>query len=104
MHKEVLQSDKFPEAAFRPAQIEGKVATSGSSDFKVHGSFLLHGSVHEITVPIHAELSGDNWKGTGKFDVPYIQWGLKNPSNFLLRVQPIVNVELEIAGSLRNSR
>ena len=104
MHKEVLQSDKFPEAAFRPTQIEGKVASGGSSDFKIHGNFLLHGGVHEIIVPIHAELSGDSWTGTGKFDVPYIQWGLKNPSNFLLKVQPIVNVELEMAGSLKSSK
>lgn len=104
MHKEVLQSAKFPEAVFRPNQIEGKVANSGNSDFKVHGTFLLHGSSHELTVPVHAELNGANWKGTGKFDVPYIQWGLKNPSNFLLKVQPIVNVEIEMAGSLKPSK
>ena len=104
MHKEVLQSDKFPEAIFRPAQIEGKVASSGSSDFKVHGTFLLHGAPHEITALVHAELSGDNWTGTCKFAVPYIQWGLKNPSNFLLKVQPIVNVDLEMTGSLKNAK
>lgn len=104
MHKEVLQSNKFPDAIFRPTQIEGKVASSGSSDFKVRGTFFLHGAPHEITASVHAELSGDSWKGTGKFDVPYIQWGLKNPSNFLLKVQPVVNVELEMAGSLKNAK
>ncbi len=104
MHKEVLQSDKYPEAIFRPAQIEGKVASSGSSDFKVHGTFVLHGSSHDLIVPVHAELNGENWKGTGKFDVPYIQWGLKNPSNFLLKVQPIVNIEIEMAGTLKNPK
>lgn len=103
MHKEVLQSDKFPEAVFRPSRIEGTVASSGGSDFKVHGTFLLHGNGHEITVLMHAELSGETWKGTGQFAVPYIQWGLKNPSNFLLKVQPIVNVEVEIAGNLQNA-
>jgi polyisoprenoid-binding protein YceI len=101
MHKEVLESGKFPDVIFRPTQVEGKVLNSGSSDVKVQGTFVLHGSSHEITVPVHAELSGENWKGSGKFDVPYIQWGLKNPSNFLLKVQPVVNVELEIAGSLK---
>ena len=104
MHKEVLQSDNYPEVVFRPSQIEGKVPGSGSSDFKVHGTFLLHGVNHEITVPIHGESNGDNWKGTGKFDVPYIQWGLKNPSNFLLKVQPIVSVEFEMTGSLKNPK
>jgi polyisoprenoid-binding protein YceI len=104
MHKEVLQSDKFPEAVFRPNQIEGKVASSGSSDFKVHGTFVLRGSSHELVVPVHAELNGESWKGTGNFDVPYIQWGLKNPSNFLLKVQPIVHVEIEMAGLLKAAK
>lgn len=104
MHKEVLQSDKYPDAIFRPNQIEGKVAASGASDFMVHGTFQLHGSSHEIVVPVHAELNGESWKGTGKFDVPYIQWGLKNPSNFLLKVQPVVNVEIEMTGTLKNPK
>jgi hypothetical protein len=26
-------------------------------------------------------------------------WGIKDPSNFLLKVKPVVNVELEMSGS-----
>jgi polyisoprenoid-binding protein YceI len=101
MHKEVLETGKYPEAVFRPTRVEGKVASSGSSDVKVHGTLVLHGGSHEIDVPVHAEISGESWKGTGKFDVPYIQWGLKNPSNILLKVQPVVNVELEMRGTVK---
>ncbi len=104
MHKEVLESDRFPEAIFRPTQIEGKVASSGGSDFRVHGTFVLRGSSHDLIVPVHAEINGEGWKGTGKFDVPYIQWGLKNPSNFLLKVQPIVHIEIEMTGTLKNPK
>ncbi len=104
MHKEILESGKFPDVLFRPTQVEGKVSSSGSSDVRVHGTFVLHGSSHEIIVPVHAELNGENWKGSGKFDVPYIQWGLKNPSNFLLKVQPVVTVDLELTGSLRSQK
>jgi polyisoprenoid-binding protein YceI len=104
MHKEVLESAKYPEAVFRPTQVEGKVANSGGSEVKLHGSLLLQGTIHELVVPVHAELTGESWKGTGKFEVPYIQWGLKNPSNFMLKVQPIVNVELELSGAVNKSR
>lgn len=104
LHKEVLESRKYPDAVFRPTQIEGTVSTTGGSDLKIRGTFILHGGSHDITVPVHAELLGENWKGTARFDVPYIQWGLKNPSNFLLKVQPIVNVQLEMAGSLKSSK
>jgi len=101
MQEEVLESGKYPEVLFRPTLIDGRVAGSGGSDVKVRGTFVLRGGEHEIMVPVHAELSGESWKGTGKFEVPYIQWGLKNPSNFLLKVQPLVTVELELAGSVK---
>jgi hypothetical protein len=63
--------------------------------------FLLHGAEHELTVPVQAELTPDHWKGTGKFNVPYIRWGLKNPSNFILKADPSVDVELEMKGGLQ---
>jgi len=101
MHKEILETAKYPDAIFRSTQIEGKVAPTGPSDIKVHGVLSLHGSDHEITAQVHAELSGDRWKGTASFDVPYISWGIKDPSNFLLKVKKVVSVELELAGEVR---
>ncbi|MFI5098441.1 MAG: YceI family protein [Candidatus Acidiferrales bacterium] len=98
MHKVVLESAKFPDAAFRPTQVEGKLAASGNSDVQLHGVFVLHGSEHELTVPVHAEIGDGKWQGRAKFDVPYIQWGLKDPSNWLLKVKPAVQVDLELAG------
>ncbi len=99
MHKLVLESAKYPDAAFRPTQVEGKVAASGNSDVQLHGVFLLHGSEHELAVPVHAELSNGKWQATAKFEVPYIRWGLKDPSNWLLKVKPAVEVDLELAGA-----
>ncbi|MGB2628351.1 MAG: YceI family protein [Candidatus Acidiferrum sp.] len=99
MHNDVLEVGTYPDVIFRPSQVEGKFSSFGGSDLKVHGTFILHGSPHEIVVPVHAEMFVGNWKGSGKFDVPYIQWGLKNPSNFLLKVQPIVTVDIDLAGS-----
>src|SRR5208282_6081237 len=64
MHKEILESGKYPDAVFRPTQIEGQVARSGNSDVKLEGVFSIHGSGHAITVPVHAELNGDHWKGS----------------------------------------
>jgi polyisoprenoid-binding protein YceI len=101
MHKEILETAKFPDAVFRPAQIEGKVARAGNSDVKLRGVISLHGGEHEIIVPVHAELESGRWKGTAKFDVPYVQWGIKDPSNWLLKVKPVVNVELEMTGSAK---
>jgi polyisoprenoid-binding protein YceI len=101
MHKEVLETKKYPEVVFRPTQVQGKVALSGPSDVHLRGILSLHGGDHELVVPVHAELSGDHWKGTTKFQLPYIQWGMKDPSNFLLKVKPNVDIELELVGSLQ---
>ena len=99
MHKEILETWKFAEATFRPSQIDGQVSLTSPSDFKIKGIITLHGTDHELVAAVHSEFTGDHWKGTAKFDVPYTKWGIKDASNFLLKVKPVVNVELELAGT-----
>jgi polyisoprenoid-binding protein YceI len=100
MHREIIESAKYKVIAFRPDRVAGHVAAQGSAAVQIHGTFLLHGVEHEITVPVQAELTADHWKGSGKFSVPYIDWGLKSPSNFFLKADRKVDVELELAGTL----
>jgi polyisoprenoid-binding protein YceI len=103
MHDEILESARYPEVIFRPTKIEGKVAVPGTSEVQLQGKFLLHGSEHDLSVPVHAELTGDHWKGTAKFSVPYIQWGMKSPNTFLLKAAPVVEIELELSGTLQSA-
>src|SRR5580693_506574 len=98
MHNEILESARFPDIIFRPSRIDGKVSQAGTCDVQLQGKFLLHGSEHEITVPVHAELTANHWKGSAKFSVPYIAWGLKSPNTFLLKADPAVEIELELSG------
>lgn len=103
MHDEILESGRFGEVIFRPNRIEGKVLAQGASSVQLHGTFLLHGSEHELAVPVQAELNGNRWKGSAKFSVPYIQWGLKSPNTFLLKADPAVEIELELSGTLQGT-
>lgn len=103
LHKEILETWKFADATFRPSQIDGQVSLTSPSDFKLKGVITLHGTDHELIADVHSEFSGDHWRGTAKFDVPYTKWGIKDPSNFLLKVKPIVNVELELYGSTKDT-
>jgi polyisoprenoid-binding protein YceI len=104
MHKEILESARYTEVVFRPDHVEGKVQAQGSSTVQVHGTFLLHGAEHELSVPVQADLTPDHWKGSAKFSVPYVQWGLKNPSNFLLKTDPSVGIELEMTGDVQSPK
>lgn len=101
MHKDVLESARFSEIIFRPDRFTGKLEMQGDSALQVHGVFLLHGNGHELTVPAQANLSGDHWSASAKFSIPFIEWGLKNPSTWLLKVDHSVSIELELKGTIQ---
>lgn len=99
MNKDILETAIYPDVIFRPTQVDGNVVESGASEVNLRGIFSIHGADHDLTVHVHAELLGDHWKATSKFEVPYVMWGIKDPSAFLLKVKPVVDVELEASGT-----
>lgn len=101
MHREILESARYSEVIFRPGHVEGKVAWQGTSHVQLQGKMLLHGSEHEMTVPVEAEIDGDHWKGAARFTVPYVQWGLKSPNTLLLKADPTVEIELKLSGTVQ---
>lgn len=98
MYKEILESARYSEVTFRPDRVEGKVLALGTSMVQVHGMFGIHGGEHEITVPAQVELASDHWSLTVHFAVPYVKWGLKDPSAFILRVEKTVDIDLHASG------
>jgi len=100
MHREVLESDRYPEIAFRPDRVDGTVLPQGKSTVRVHGIFTIHGSDHELTVPVEVEVLSDKWTATLHFAVPYASWGMKNPSTLFLRISESVDIDLTTAGTI----
>jgi polyisoprenoid-binding protein YceI len=100
MHKNILESQKYPDIVFRPQHVDGKIAPEGSSQVQVHGVFDIHGAPHEITVPAQVEMSGGRVTADLTFPVPYVKWGLKNPSTLLLRVDEKVDIRVRAAASI----
>jgi polyisoprenoid-binding protein YceI len=98
MHREVLESDRYPEIAFRPDRVEGTVLLPGKSSVRVHGIFTIHGADHELTVPAEVETTSDRWAAILHFAVSYAKWGMKNPSTLFLRVGESVDIDLNAAG------
>ena len=101
MHKEVLESARYPEISFRPDRIEGAVRSAGKSSVMVHGMFNIHGADREITVPAQVETDADHWTATVHFTIPYQKWGIKNPSTLFLRVNDTVEIDLAARGTVR---
>lgn len=100
MHKNVLESERYPRISFRPDRTEGRVSVRGSSTIQVHGVFAIHGSEHEMTVSVPVKFDTGHWEASAHFQVPYAQWGMKNPSVLLLRVGDTVDIDLHTEGRL----
>ncbi len=100
MHREILESAKYPEITFTPKQITGIVAANGSSKVGVAGVFRLHGLDHDVTLPIDLIADSKGIQIATHIEIPYVQWGLKNPSNFLLHVGDKVAIDIRAAGEL----
>jgi polyisoprenoid-binding protein YceI len=100
MHREVLESEQYPEITFRPDRLEGTVSAKGKSVVKIHGIFTIHGVDREIEVPVVADLAEDHWTATLHFTIPYVKWGMKNPSALFLRVDDSVQIDIVAAGTI----
>jgi polyisoprenoid-binding protein YceI len=100
MHREVLESERYPEITFRPDRVDGNVSLQGKSSVRVHGIFTIHGSDHELTVPADLDMSSEHWTAMLHFAVPYANWGMKNPSTLFLRVSESVAIDLTAVGTI----
>jgi len=95
MHADILESGRYPEISFRPDRLEGAVPKQGARSLQVHGIFRIHGVDHEIVLPVDVEAANGQYTATLHFVVPYVQWGMKNPSTFILRVSDKVNITVK---------
>jgi polyisoprenoid-binding protein YceI len=100
MHREILESDKFPEIIFTPRLIKGTLAPEGPSKLEVAGQFRLHGQDHDMTLPLEIDSGKGILRVTAEIVIPYVQWGLKSPNTFILRVSDKVTIEIHASGSV----
>lgn len=103
MHKGILESSKYPEAVFTPDRLDGKLAMSGTSNVKLHGMFKIHGVDHELTLDVQARVAHDRITAEITFEVPYVAWGMKDPSTLFLRVEKTVQVAVHTDTALEPS-
>ena len=100
MNKEILQVEQHATVSFEPKSYAGVIAPSGDSTIQATGIFTLLGMPHEITIPILVHLEGTTATAKAHFVVPYIQWGLKDPSFLFWKADNDVAIELFLTGGL----
>lgn len=100
MQRDVLESTKFPQAIFHPEKVVGSITSGSQQNVTVKGTFTIHGSDHPLDLPITLQIAGGSVTATAHFAVPYVAWGMKDPSTFVLRVGKQVDVDVVAKGSV----
>jgi polyisoprenoid-binding protein YceI len=100
MNKDILVVEQHATVSFEPKSYAGVIAPSGDSNLQVTGIFTLLGAPHEITIPILVHFEGTTATAKAHFVVPYIQWGLKDPSFMFWKVDKDVAIDLFLTGRL----
>jgi polyisoprenoid-binding protein YceI len=104
MHKEVLESQRYPQIAFLPKHVAGKFNDKGASTLQVQGVFHVHGADHDMTLSMAVQANGSDVTATSDFNIPYQAWGLKNPSTLFLKVDNYVPIKITAEGKLTTAR
>ena len=100
MNKDILEVEQHATVSFEPKSYAGAIAPSGDSTIQATGIFTLLGTPHEITIPILVHLEGTTATAKAHFVVPYIQWGLKDPSFLFWKADNDVAIDLFLTGQL----
>jgi|SRR5581483_8807429 len=98
MHKEVLESAKYPDIRFTVQKFQGTLPANGTAKIQMTGIMNLHGADHPMTVTAPVQVANGHASAEVQFDIPYVQWGLKNPSTFILRVSDRVSIVVHADG------
>ena len=100
MHKEILESPKYSDIVFTPQHVKGTVANEGKSTIEVEGTLTMHGKSKPLTMPLEVQLQNGAGSADGTFSVKYQEWGVKNPSTFVLRVNDTVHIRVHAMGKI----
>ena len=103
MHKDILESPKYSDIVFTPQHVKGTVANEGKSTVEVEGTHTMHGKSKPLTMPLEVQLQNGTGSADGAFSVKYQEWGMKNPSTFVLRVNDTVHIHVHAMGKITTS-
>ena len=100
MNKDILKVDQYTTVSFAPKTYTGTIPVSGDATIQVSGVFTLLGTPHDLTIPMRIRIDGTKATAKAQFIVPYVHWGLKNPSFLVWKAEDNVAIDLDLAGQI----
>lgn len=101
MKNDVLESKKYPEAIFHPEKVTGVVRDGQAQTVTVEGTFTIHGADHPLFLEVKTSLNDKKLTAKTSFVVPYVAWGMKDPSTLMLRVGKNVQVSVDALATVQ---
>ena len=98
MRGSVLEAQRYPEITFDPQHFSLELRKKGQFQVTMQGVLTLHGGRHDVVLTAQGQLVGDNLTATAHFSVPYVDWGLKDPSILILTVAKQVDIDIATTG------
>jgi len=103
MKKDVLETPTYPEAIFHPEKVSGTLRSGATQQVTVDGTFTIHGHDHPLRMIVSAQMThATHAHLTTHFTIPYVQWGMKDPSTFVLRVGKQVSIDVTADATVDN--
>jgi polyisoprenoid-binding protein YceI len=100
MRDSVLEAQRYPEITFDPLHFTYELKGGGQFQATMQGVLTLHGGRHDVAVTAQGQLVGDNLAATAHFSVPYVEWGMKDPSFLFLTVAKTVDIDIATSGHI----
>jgi polyisoprenoid-binding protein YceI len=95
MHSVVLESTKYPTITFRPTHVDGKVDLTTAGSVTVDGIMNLHGQDHPMQITVNLHPRDASVTSQSHFIIPFVAWGLKDPSFMMFRTEKIVTLDVD---------
>lgn len=104
MHEEVLETHLYPTFVFRAQRVEGRLEGQTGGKVKLVGTLDIHGETRPFE--LHARVTRDENGVLAhcEFQIPYVEWGMKDPSLFLIRAQKVVDIIVNARGVITTQK
>ncbi len=100
MHKKVLQSPTFPLIEFLPEAITGELVEGEFRPLSLRGKIKIHGASQPLLLVAKVRLDEAEVFARTTLEIPYVLWGMKDPSIPFLPVEKIVEVRINLVGRI----
>lgn len=100
LHRRVLETETYPEIVFVPSGIEHRLVDEGSGPIVLTGTVTVHGSDHPVRLEATVNRDGDSVTAAFDLPIPFVEWGMHDPSVFVFRTEKVVLVHVDVDGTL----